>query len=117
MPDFNEMLKCPLCGAMPKLLAYREGVWVDVSCSNPVCNKYNFSFRSIKVAVNNWNDYVRSTKLSMSAQEMYNALKECYDFIVNIIGHDCEYCSRSLDAEGLRIALDDLFARIDGKEE
>ncbi len=57
-----------------------------------------------------------NARLIAAAPDMYEALKECYDFIEDIICHDCEYCSRSLDAEGLRIALDDLFAGIDGKE-
>ena len=54
-------------------------------------------------------------RLIAAAPDMYEALKECYDFIEAIICYDCEYCSRSLDADGLRIALDDLFARIDGE--
>ena len=57
-----------------------------------------------------------NARLIAAAPDMYYALKECYGFIDNIISYDCKYCSRSLDAEDLRIALDDLFSSIDGKE-
>lgn len=58
-----------------------------------------------------------NAKLIAAAPDMYYALKKCYGFIENIISYDCKYCSRSLDAEGLRIALDDLFSSIDRSED
>ena len=58
-----------------------------------------------------------NARLIAAAPVMYYALKECYGFIENIISYDCKYCSRSLDAEGLRIALDDLFSSIDRSED
>ncbi len=78
----NKMQKCPLCGSMPKLVAYPNGVRVDVSCSNPMCNEYYVSFFSIETAVKRWNEYARSristdTKKEETKPPMTQTLKRC----------------------------------------
>ena len=78
----NKMQKCPLCGSMPKLVAYPNGVRVDVSCSNPMCNEYYVSFFSIETAVKRWNEYARSRistdkKKEETKPPMTEKLKPC----------------------------------------
>ena len=53
-------------------------------------------------------------RLIAAAPELYEALKACADFIEDIICWKCPNCS--IDAEDMHEALEELFARIDGKE-
>ena len=98
--------------------AFTQGKW-QVNAHAPE----GFSHADMDNIISADGNYIASVqkeadaRLIAHAPDMYEALKECYDFIEDIICHDCEYCSLSLDADGLRIALDDLFAGIDGEEE
>ena len=58
----------------------------------------------------------RIERMRDAASEMYEALKECLDFIEDIICRNCEDCTLKLEAEALREALEEQLARIDGKE-
>ncbi len=56
-------------------------------------------------------------RLIAAAPEMYEALKECAEFVEDIICRNCEECSLKIDAEGLRDYIECIFARIDGSKE
>ena len=56
----------------------------------------------------------RLYRMREAAQEMFEALKECLDFLEDII---CRNYSLTDDAEGMRDYLEELLARIDGMEE
>ena len=55
-------------------------------------------------------------RLIATAPEMYEALKECADFMEDIICRNCD-CSLELDAENLRDYIKNILARIDGTKE
>lgn len=107
----DEMRNCPLCGAMPKLTAYRDGVWVDVSCSNPECTKYFVSFRSIQVAIKRWNEYARSTQLTKSAPEMYELLQ-----LTAASLRDKNFCKTPSEKNALTDRIKKLLSSIDGED-
>ena len=102
----KEMERCPLCGNKPKLSAYRDGVWVDVSCSNPECKEYYSSARCIKTAINSWNEYARSTRLTQAASEMYELLGMAL----------CSLRKHSDNDDKIAYRIKTLLARIDGEE-
>ena len=93
---------------------FTKGPWeVEKDALHPFFYVGKVNSKTFIATVNN----EANAKLIAAAPDMYYALKECYGFIENIISYDCKYCSRSLDAEGLRIALSDLFAWIHGTED
>ena len=60
---------------------------------------------------------LQNVRLCKYAPEMYRALKECAEFVEDVICRNCEDCSLKLDAEGLRDYLEEeIFARIEGED-
>lgn len=61
-------------------------------------------------------DNEANTRLIADSPKMHEDLTECLDFIEDIICRNCAACSLKLDAEGLRDAIEELIARIDGEK-
>lgn len=56
-------------------------------------------------------------RLIANAPDLYEALKECAEFVEDIICRNCEDCSLALDAEGLRDYLENVLRRVEGTKE